>query len=89
MIHLHTQSMNPVQKVLTSLLGIALVILGIMFSVVVIPVIAVTGALALGYVYWRTRALRKAMAQARAESNVIEGEAVVVREEHEINRFLN
>jgi hypothetical protein len=86
--------MNPVQKALTIAMSLALLTLGIMFSVVAIPLIAVSGALALGYVYWKTRALRKALAQAMQtghmkQSEVIEGEAVVIREPHEANRFLN
>lgn len=89
MIYVQTRSLNPVQKALATVTGIALLILGIMFSVVIIPLIALAGALALGYVYWKTRALRKAMAQAVQESSVIEGEAVVIHEHHEAKRFLN
>lgn len=94
MIYVRTQSMHPVQKALAILMSLALLTFGIMFSVIVIPLVAIGGALALGYVYWKTRALRKAMAQAmqesrRKESEIIEGEAVVIREPHEANRFLN
>lgn len=94
MIYVRTQSMNPVQKALAILMSLALLTFGIMFSVIVIPLVAIGGALALGYVYWKTRALRKVMAQAMRESRskeseIIEGEAVVIREAQEANRFLN
>ena len=94
MIYVRTQSMHPVQKALAILMSLALLTFGIMFSVIVIPLVAIAGALALGYLYWQTRALRKAMAQAMRESRsqaseIIEGEAVVIREAQEANRFLN
>lgn len=99
MIHIQTQSMNPVQKVVASLLGLAMLVFGVMFSIVIIPVIVVLAGLGIGYFYWKTRALRKAMAAAMAEAgsrggagagidnSVIEGEAVVIREEREIRHL--
>lgn len=95
MIQIQTQSMNPVQKIVASLLGLVMLVLGVMFSIVVIPVIVALAGLGIGYFYWKTRALRKAMAEAMAEartgagvdSSVIEGEAVVIREEREIRHL--
>jgi type III secretory pathway component EscV len=67
-----------------------LVVLGIMFSVVLLAVFAVLGIAAWAYLWWKTRKLRDAMqqqAQAMAqdmaqnpEGRVIEGEAVVVED---------
>jgi len=93
MIQFQTQSMNPVQKVLASLLGLATLVLGFMFSIVIIPAILVLALLGFGYFWWKTRALRKAMAEAMAgaqsasDDGVIEGEAVVIREEREIRHL--
>lgn len=86
MIYLQTSAMNPLQKVLAALLGVSFLAVGIMFSVVIIPVIAVIGLAGFGYFYWKTRALRKAMRQAVQEHQVIEGEAVVIHEAHRIHQ---
>lgn len=94
MISIQTQSMNPLQKIAAALLGTALLVLGVMFSIIIIPIIVLLAAIAFGYFYWRTRALRKAMAEAMrgqqgaADNGVIEGEAVVIHEEREI-RYLS
>jgi len=67
-----------------------LLILGLMFSVVVLVVVSVVGLGVLVYIWWKTRDLRKAMkehvaaAQATAgmsvDGRVIEGESVRVEE---------
>lgn len=69
----------------TLLVGAILLILGLMFSVVLIAVVAVLGLVAWGYFWWKTRRVRKAMAEhpAAAEGQVIDGEAIVV-EEYEV-----
>lgn len=72
-------------KIVTTLLAAGLLVVGFMFSIVILAVVAVLGLIGLGYFWWKTRALRRAireqMAAARSEqSTVIEGEASVVRE---------
>ena len=72
-------------KIIAMLLTVGALVLGFMFSVIALALVAVLGSIVFGYFWWRTRALRKAirqqMASARAEqSTVIEGEATVVRE---------
>jgi Flp pilus assembly protein TadB len=67
-----------------------LLVLGFMFSVVLLTVVAVLGLVAFAYFWWKTRALRKAMRERQPagtggdadviEGDVIEGEAVVVEE---------
>jgi hypothetical protein len=52
-----------------------------------IPLIIGIGLLAYAYFYWKTRALRKAMAEAVQDHGVIEGEAVVIREQDEIKHL--
>lgn len=68
-------------KVLTFIVGIAFLILAFMFSIVALAVIAVGGTLFGGWLWWKTRALRKAMREAapvgaRRDEPVIEGEYV-------------
>ena len=63
-----------------------LLILGIMFSVVLLAVVAVLGIAAWAYLWWRTRALRSAMREQAgstvpdSDGRVIEGETVVVED---------
>lgn len=89
MITIQTSSLNPLQKVVATLLGLATLVLGVMFSVVLIPVVVLLGAIGVGYFWWKTRALRKAMADIRSQrdADIIEGEAVVVREYREVRRL--
>lgn len=64
-----------------ALLGaVTLLILGFMFSVVVLAVIAVLGLAGWGYMRWKTRKIRQAMQGRAADGQVIDGEAVVVEE---------
>lgn len=49
------------KQILTALISAALLIIGAMFSLVFLSVFAVVGVLALGYFWWHTRALRKAL----------------------------
>jgi hypothetical protein len=82
------------RKVAVAVVGAALLVLGIAFSVVFFAVALVVGAVAWGYVAWKTRAVRREM-RARMEEaasdpmrgeaprdtargRVIEGEAVTV-----------
>lgn len=78
------------QKLVATLLAIALLILGVMFSLVLLSVLAVAGLIVGGYLFWKTRALRKAMKeatvqQAASDGAVIEGEAIVVREDRQVD----
>ena len=78
-------------KVLTFILGIAFLILAFMFSIVALAVVAVGGTLFAGWLWWKTRALRKAMREAapvggRPQEAVIEGE--FVREATDNDRLL-
>lgn len=75
---------GPLAKFFALVLGTLLLVLGLMFSVVLLAVVAVLGLGAWGYFWWKTRALRQAMReQAERTGNggtIIEGEAVVVEE---------
>jgi len=70
-----------IKNLLTLLTGAILLILGLVFSVVAITVIAVLGLLAWGYVWWKTRNLRQAMQQQSTGGRIIEGEATVLADE--------
>ena len=68
------------RNVLALLTGAILLILGFLFSVVVLAVIAVLGLAVWGYLWWKTRKLRRTMQEHVPDGRVIDGEAVVVEE---------
>lgn len=68
--------------------GVILLVLGFMFSVVILAVIALLGLCALGYVWWKTRKLRQAIRAQDAGSQIINGEAVVIEEYHRTEKVL-
>ncbi|WP_126445399.1 hypothetical protein [Sulfuricystis multivorans] len=74
-------------KLLGVIVGTVLLVVGFMFSLVVLAVAVVLGIAVWGWFWWRTRALRKALREAvsaggaNQAGEVIEGEAVIVEEE--------
>jgi Flp pilus assembly protein TadB len=60
--------------------GAVVLVLAFVFSMVVFAIALTVGALALGYVWWKTRALR------RTQPQIIEAEIVEVRTEREERR---
>jgi len=68
------------RNVLALLASAILLILGFMFSVVILASIAVLGLAVWGYVWWKTRKLRRAMKEQDPDGQVIDGEAIVVKE---------
>ena len=73
------------------LTGAILLVLGFMFSLVLLGILLVVGFALGAWFFWKTRHLRKAMREANAtaapaaDGTVIEGEAVVV-EEYRVDR---
>ena len=73
-------------KLLALVAGVILLVLGFMFSLVLLVVFVAVGLLLGAWFFWKTRHVRQAMNEARmaghppADGNVIEGEAVVVEE---------
>lgn len=67
-------------RILAALAGVILLVVGFMFSLVLLAVLAVAGLVGLGWFWWKTRALRKTMKQRPADGHVIEGEAIVVED---------
>ena len=78
------QQVSLLGKLATIVIGSALLVLGLMFSVVLIALLAVLGVGFWGYLRWKTRGLRRAMREQAASApvggTVIDGEAVVVAE---------
>ena len=73
--------MNPpnlLQRILGAVLGIALFIAAILFASVILAIAATLALLIWGWLWWRTRAIRRAAREG--ESVVIEGEYRVERE---------
>ena len=78
---------GPLAKIIAFLLSAAFLTLAFMFSLVALAVVAVLGVCLGGWLWWKTRTLRKQMRQAEAElrrsgatastgSDVIEGEFI-------------
>lgn len=83
---------GPLGKAIALIGGLALLVVGFLFSVVVLAVLAVVAFAVGGYVWWKTRALRRAMREARmrhgppgtgapgGDGRIIDGEVVVIAE---------
>ena len=72
--------MNMLKNALALLTAATLLILGIMFAVVALAVIGVLGLAVWGYLWWKSRTLRRAMQEHAPDGQVIDGEATVVEE---------
>ena len=72
------------KNLLGLLTGAILLLLGFMFSVLILSVIAVIGLGIWIYFWWKTRALRRAMQanvpRQEPDGQIIDGEAIVVEE---------
>lgn len=83
---------SPWQKIASAAVGVALLALGLMFSVVLLAVLVVAGLAAWGYLWWKTRAIRRILREGRmptaADDRVFEGEATVVETHERANRML-
>ncbi len=82
------KSQSPLRKLMTLIMAVAILALAVMFSVVLLTVIAVVGALAWLYLWWQTRKLRKQMRDfvpremrhesRRSDDALFEGEVIRV-----------
>ena len=72
-------------KLFALMVGAALLVLGFMFSILLLAVVVIGGLGAWGYLWWKTRALRKAMREhppiADTEGRVIDGEVIVMEDD--------
>jgi hypothetical protein len=63
-------------KVLTFAAGAVLLVVAFMFSVMVFAVLVAVGLLGVGYLWWKTRDLRRQMRERPPGGRVIEGEVI-------------
>jgi ABC-type bacteriocin/lantibiotic exporter with double-glycine peptidase domain len=85
-------SVSPLRKILALLITVAVLALVLMFSAVLLVVVVVVGTLAWGWLWWKTRALRKHLREAMRQGvareakmqasndDVFEGEVIRVVE---------
>lgn len=63
-------------KALTFASGAVLLIVGLMFSLLVFALAATVALVVLGYLWWKTRELRRQMREQPPAGRVIEGEVI-------------
>lgn len=78
--------LGPLGKLLALVAGAILLVVGFLFSVVFLAIVAVAGLGVWTYFWWKTRKLRQAMREHPPGGQVIEGEVVVVDEFQEEGR---
>ena len=72
-----SQPPGLIAKLFAFVLGAIFLVLAFMFSLVALAVVAVGGLMLWGWLWWKTRALRRQMqSAAMSEPQVIEGEFV-------------
>jgi hypothetical protein len=55
-------------------MSVALLLVGFVFSLLLVAAVATVGLAAWGYVWWKTRTLRRELRKAPAGGRIIEGE---------------
>jgi len=78
-----TETQGPLRKLAAFVLTIAMFALVLMFSVMLFVVVFTAGAIAMSYLWWRTRELRKQMRNHPPGGVVIEGEVIEGEVVHE------
>jgi hypothetical protein len=68
------------KKLLAVMLAAVLLVVGIMFSVLLLAIVIGAGLFAWGYFWWKTRALRQSIREHPPGGRVIDGEVVTVDE---------
>jgi uncharacterized protein YneF (UPF0154 family) len=66
--------------ILAFVTGAALLVVGLMVSVIFVAIVVALGLAVFGYVWWKTRELRRQMRERPPGGHVIEGEVVRPRE---------
>ena len=83
-IYITTKSPNLLSRFAKIVVSVVLIGLALMFSALLLMVILTVGAMAWGYLWWRTRDLRKQMRKHPPSDVVVEGEVIegeVIRRE--------
>jgi len=70
-------------KVLTFASAAVLLVVAFMFSLLVFAILVTVGLLVWGYLWWKTRELRRQMRERPPGGRVIEGEAIRDDESHD------
>jgi len=71
-----TQPLSLWQKIVAAVVGGGIFVLALMFSVVLFAGVVTVGLVAWGYLWWKTRSLRRQMRDHPPEGLVIEGEVI-------------
>ena len=75
-IYITTKSPSLLSKVAKIVVSVVLIGLALMFSALLLMVILTVGAMAWGYLWWRTRDLRRQMRKHPPSDVVVEGEVI-------------
>jgi|SRR5688572_23983194 hypothetical protein len=67
---------DALAKTLAVAVGATLLVVAFMFSLIVFALLAAAGLLVLGYLWWRTRDLRRHLRERPPGGHVIEGEMI-------------
>ena len=67
---------NALGRTLAVVVGAALLVVAFMFSLIVFALLAAAGMLVLGYLWWKTRDLRRHLRERPPGGHVIEGETI-------------
>ncbi|HEY6281068.1 MAG TPA: hypothetical protein VIW72_04655 [Burkholderiales bacterium] len=78
-----TNAPSLLAKVLTFASAAVLLVVAFMFSLLVFAILVTGGLLAWGYLWWKTRELRRQMREQPPGGRVIEGEAICEDESHD------
>jgi Flp pilus assembly protein TadB len=73
---LRQQPTGFLAKVATTAVGAVVLVAAFVFSLLVVAVVAAVGSLLVGYLWWKTRGLRRRFREQPPGGRVIEGEAI-------------
>ena len=74
--HFRAPASGLIGKILTSVASAAVLAVAFMLSLLILAVVAAIALLAGGYLWWRTRALRRRMRERPPGGRVIDGEVI-------------
>jgi hypothetical protein len=70
-----------ISRIVALIATVALVVVGLMFSAVLLVFIATAGLIAFGYIWWKTRTIRRQMREHKAFMNSAANDADVFKAE--------
>lgn len=72
----HIDSSGFLSKVLTFVTGAVLLVVGLMFSLLIFALAATAAGLILGFLWWKTREVRRQLRERPPGGRVIDGEVI-------------